>query len=114
MIEKEEEVRLTFAQAVVHDFILELNKNHSYEYSLKELQTILGDAFKNKKASLKDLYLPKKQQTRKPSMYNLYVKYRMAVLKEEYPEVKPKDLMTMVSNEWRNFTPEEKEAFKSK
>ena len=113
MTEKKEEVCLTFAQTVVHDFIIELNKNYSYEYSLKEMQTILGDAFKNRKASLKDLHLPK-QQTRKPSVYNLYVKYRMAVLKEEYPDVKPKDLMTIVSNEWRNFTPEEKEALKSK
>lgn len=113
MTEKEGKGDMTFAQSVVHDFIIELNKNTSKEYTLKELQTILGDAFKNKKSSLKDLHI-QNQQTRKPSMYNLYVKYRMAVLKEEYPDIKPKDLMTMVSNEWRNFTQDEKDAFKNK
>ena len=43
-----------------------------------------------------------KIKNRKPSKYNLFVKKRMAELRRENPNAKPKDLIPIIAKEWKN------------
>jgi hypothetical protein len=99
----------TFAQQVIHEFIQELDINPRHEYSLKEMKTILSDVYKFKKNC--HVEQKTKKQPRKMTSYNIYVKKRMAELKEEYPEIPSRDRMSIIAKEWMTFSPEEKEKF---
>lgn len=109
-IQNENFTERTFAQQVIHEFIRELDINPRHEYSLKEMKTILSDVYKFKKSCHDEKKA--KKQPRKMTSYNIYVKKRMAELKEEYPEIPSRDRMSIIAKEWMTFSPEEKEKFR--
>ena len=102
----------TFAQQVIHDFIQELDIRPRYEYSLKEMKSILSDIYTSKKTIVFQQQKANRHP-RKLTTYNVYVKHRMTIIKEEYPEIPSRDRMSLIAKEWREFSPEEKADFKS-
>lgn len=47
--------------------------------------------------------------TRTPNKYNLYMKVRLAKLKEEYPQMLHTERLSKAASEWRTMTEEEKD-----
>jgi len=64
------------------------------EYTLKELTSILSECFKDANKKLK--------KNKPPSQYNLFVKEKMPVLKEQFPEMTRQDLMKKVGELWKS------------
>ena len=88
------------------------------EYSRSELGKMLTEVFKEiregEKGEKKKRKKVKKEEgeekkKREPTAYNLFVKERMSVVKEENPEMSRQDLMREVGRMWKEKKEEEKE-----
>lgn len=80
--------------------------DNSKEYSLKELNVLLTDAYNENK--------PKKAKstTKRPmSAYNNFVKQTIVSLKKENPDIVARELMTGAANKWKELSQEEKDKY---
>jgi len=64
------------------------NVDNSKEYSLKELDKVLSDSYKENNVK------------RLPTAYNIYIKEKMAELKASNPSLTAKDLLQMAAAGW--------------
>ena len=64
------------------------NIDNSKEYSLKELDTVLSNSYKENNVK------------RLPTAYNIYIKEKMAELKATNPSLTAKDLLQMAAAGW--------------
>ena len=98
-------------------------------YDLKELKQVLSEIYKTKttgkpkpkktdaepkkpkKAAKDDMEVDAKPK-RAPTAYNLFIKQRIAALKDEQPDVPPKQRLTVAASEWKKLTKAEQESYK--
>ena len=97
---------MTSTQFVMKMFID--NVDTEKEYTRSELSKLLTMVYyqinsvkKNKKTKKEDNNdnVPKKK--REPTAYNLFVKEKMPIIKEEFPELSRQDLMRKVGEMWK-------------
>ena len=97
---------MTSTQFVMKMFID--NVDTEKEYTRSELSKLLTMVYyqinsvkKNKKTKKEDNNdnVPKKK--REPTAYNLFVKEKMPIIKEEFPELSRQDLMKKVGEMWK-------------
>ena len=101
----------TTTQQIMDEFIILIDTEK--EYTRSELGKILTEVYhqissgkkkgepkkkKAKKGSNEDAE-PKKK--REPTAYNLFVKEKMPIIKEEFPELSRQDLMKKVGELWK-------------
>lgn len=61
------------------------------------------------KISVETVHVTKEQTKRKPTSYNLYMKYRLKQLVKENTTLKPKERITHAVAQWKSMTANEKE-----
>ena len=97
---------MTSTQFVMKMFID--NVDTDKEYTRSELSKLLTMVYyqinsvkKNKKTKKEDNNdnVPKKK--REPTAYNLFVKEKMPIIKEEFPDLSRQDLMKKVGEMWK-------------
>jgi hypothetical protein len=104
---------MTTTQQIINQFteIIDTEK----EYTRAELSKILTQIYHEtitQKKSLKTDKEPKKKakktnsdeepkKKREPTLYNLFVKEQMPIIKEEFPELSRQDLMKKVGEIWK-------------
>tara|TARA_B100001540_G_scaffold315818_1_gene344029 strand:+ start:718 stop:1023 length:306 start_codon:yes stop_codon:yes gene_type:complete len=97
---------MTSTQFVMKMFID--NVDTDKEYTRSELSKLLTMVYyqinsvkKNKKTKKEDNNdnVPKKK--REPTAYNLFVKEKMPIIKEEFPDLSRQDLMRKVGEMWK-------------
>lgn len=75
---------------IINEFS-ELVLSNKEEFSLNDLKNMLSQDYKNNN----------KKEKREPSKYNLFMKEKMSSLKEQYPELNARELMTKVGELWK-------------
>tara|TARA_B100001142_G_scaffold317538_1_gene358593 strand:+ start:724 stop:1077 length:354 start_codon:yes stop_codon:yes gene_type:complete len=89
---------VTNTQNIITNFVDTIDINT--KYTNKELVTILNKIYS-------EVYKQKKNTTRVPTKYNLFVKDNMSKLKEANPDLSRQDLMRKIGELWkRNNTSE--------
>jgi len=75
------------------------------EYTRSELGKILTEVYhqitSGKKKGEPKKKKKKKKKKREPTAYNLFVKEKMPIIKEEFPELSRQDLMKKVGELWK-------------
>ena len=66
------------------------NVDITKSYTLKEMLSILTKAY------------PRDKKKREPSLYNIYMKDKMAEIKKSNPELNNKEVMNTAAKEWGN------------
>ena len=110
----------TTTQLLVNEFTTLVDKEK--EYTLNELGKILTEVFhqinsgkkvsnkkktdenkvkKVKKSKSSDDESSEPKKKREPTLYNIFVKENMSVVKEEFPELSRQDLMRKVGELWK-------------
>lgn len=93
---------ITVIEKTLEEFTkLEENSNLPKKFSIKAITDEMNKIAK----SLKD-GKEKKKGTGKKSVYNIYVKEQMAILKEERPELSNSDRMSEIGARWQTFKEE--------
>ena len=99
---------MTTTQQTINTFIEQVDTNK--EYTRAELGKLLTQVFndlKNEGKPAKKEKKPKKEEDgeekkkREPTAYNLFVKEKMPLLNEEFPNLSRQDLMKKVGEIWR-------------
>lgn len=99
---------MTTTQQIITTFTEQVDTNK--EYTRAELSKILTQVFndlKNEGKPAKKEKKPKKEEDgeekkkREPTAYNLFVKEKMPLLKEEFPNLSRQDLMKKVGEIWK-------------
>ena len=98
---------MTTTQQIITTFTEQVDTNK--EYTRAELGKLLTQVFndlKNEGKPAKKEKKPKKEdgeekKKREPTAYNLFVKEKMPLLKEEFPNLSRPDLMKKVGEIWR-------------
>jgi hypothetical protein len=98
---------MTTTQQIITTFTEQVDTNK--EYTRAELGKLLTQVFndlKNEGKPAKKEKKPKKEdgeekKKREPTAYNLFVKEKMPLLKEEFPNLSRQDLMKKVGEIWR-------------
>jgi hypothetical protein len=98
---------MTTTQQIITTFTEQVDTNK--EYTRAELGKLLTQVFndlKNEGKPAKKEKKPKKEdgeekKKREPTAYNLFVKEKMPLLKEEFPDLSGQDLMKKVGEIWR-------------
>lgn len=99
---------MTTTQQIITTFTEQVDTNK--EYTRSELGKLLTQVFndlKNEGKPAKKAKKPKKEEygeekkKREPTTYNLFLKEKMPIVKEEFPELSPQDLMRKVGEMWK-------------
>ena len=98
---------MTTTQQIITTFTEQVDTNK--EYTRAELGKLLTQVFndlKNEGKPAKKEKKPKKEdgeekKKREPTAYNLFVKEKMPLLKEEFPDLSRQDLMKKVGEIWK-------------